>query len=311
MSDRHVIVGAGPVGAHTARLLAAQGSQVVVVTRSGRSPGIDGVESVALDASDPARLSEVAEGATALYNCANPSAYTNKAWSQIWPPLAASLLTAAERSGAVLVVASNLYPYGPVDVPMVEGMPDAATDAKGVIRARMWAEALRAHEEGRIKAVEVRASVYVGSGVGAGGHVSRVIPAALEGKPVRMLGDLDQPHSWTDVLDVARTLIKVATTESAWGRVWHAPTNAPRTQREAVGDVLAAAGRPMVKIGSIPGPVMTIGAAFVPMIKALHDTNYQRTRPYILDSTAAQTELSLAPTPWDEVCTRTAQPSVR
>src|SRR5689334_8630607 len=98
MTDRHLIVGAGPVGRHVAQLLAARGSEVVVVTRSGTDTGIAGVTHLALDASDPDALSAAAEGASVLYNCANPGDYT--AWDEVWPPLAAALLVAAERSGA-------------------------------------------------------------------------------------------------------------------------------------------------------------------------------------------------------------------
>lgn len=43
MNSTHVIVGAGPVGTETARLLRAAGHAVVVVTRSGRGPSVDGV----------------------------------------------------------------------------------------------------------------------------------------------------------------------------------------------------------------------------------------------------------------------------
>ena len=143
MSKTYVIVGAGPVGRHTAEVLRARGDEVRLVTRSGRVR-LDGVESVAADASDPEALTRLSEGAAALFNCANPVDYTT--WEQIWPPLAESLLTAAERSGATLVTASCLYPYGPTDTPMVEGQPDAATDHKGRLRAGMWAEARSRHE---------------------------------------------------------------------------------------------------------------------------------------------------------------------
>lgn len=102
---RYVIVGAGPVGRHTAELLRDRGESVRVLTRSGRV-SIDGVESVAVDAADPDALSAQVGDAVALFNCANPSHYT--IWDEVWPPLAESLLVAAERSGATLVTASCL-----------------------------------------------------------------------------------------------------------------------------------------------------------------------------------------------------------
>jgi hypothetical protein len=64
------------------------------------------VDLASIDASDTERLVEVARGAAAVYNCANPP-YDR--WVTDWPPLAASILSAAERTGAVLVTMSNLY----------------------------------------------------------------------------------------------------------------------------------------------------------------------------------------------------------
>jgi nucleoside-diphosphate-sugar epimerase len=304
MTDRHLIIGAGPVGRHVAELLAARGSEVIVGTRSGTDTGIDGVQHISVDASDADALSAAAEGAAVLYNCANPADYST--WDTFWPPIAAAMLTAAERSGAVLAITGNLYPYGPVDVPMVEGMPDAATDHKGALRARMWADAKAAHDAGRLRALEVRGSDYVGRGVGDNGHVTRAIPRALQGKSVMVLDDAHQPHSWTDVHDVARTLVAAAENEKAWGQIWHVPTTAPRTAAEAINDVLAAVGKPAVTVRRYPR-VMTRSLAKVnALFRELGETSYQRSAPYVLDSSRSEKLLGLTPSPWDEVCRRTA-----
>ena len=304
MRERHVVVGAGPVGRATAEELASAGHEVLLASRSGTGLAVPGADRVAVDAADAARLTELATGARAVYNCVNPPAY-NK-WPTMWPPVAAALLAAAERTGAVLVTAGNLYPYGPVDGPMVEGMPDAATGTKARIRAAMWADALAAHEAGRVRAAEVRGSDYMGAGVGDGGHIPRVVPRALTGKPVRVIGSPDQPHSWTDVRDMARALVAVAADETAWGRLWHAPTNPPRTQREAVADVCRAAGKEPVEVRRYPKTVMALGSLMSPVLRELGETLYQFERPYVLDSFAIGRDLGLEPTPWDEVCRRTA-----
>lgn len=304
MGERHVVVGAGPVGRATAEQLAGAGNEVVLASRSGAGPEVPGARRVALDASDADALSRVATGAHAIYNCVNPPAYDK--WPTLWPPVAEALLTAAEQSGAVLVTTGNLYPYGPVQSPMIEDMPDAGAGTKARVRAQMWAQALEAHEAGRVRAVEVRGSDYMGAGVGDGSHITRLVPRALSGRPVRVFGSPDQPHSWTDVLDMARALVAVAVRESAWGRVWHAPTNAPRTQREAVADVCRVAGREPVKVRGYPSWVLTVGGPFSPLIRELRETAYQFERPFVLDSSAIAHHLGLEPTPWDEVCRRTA-----
>jgi nucleoside-diphosphate-sugar epimerase len=311
MNELHVVVGAGPVGLTTAELLVEQGKDVVLVSRSGTGPEIARQEfgafrREAADAADAGRLVELAEGAVALYNCVNPPSYT--VWPEFWPPVAAAFLEAAERTGAVLVTAAALYPYGPVDGPMVEDLPDAATTKKALIRGGMWADAKERHDVGRIKAVEVRGSDYVGPRVSTTtGHIARVAPAALQGKTVRVFGSPDQPHSFTDVRDMARALVRVAGEPSAWGRVWHAPTNPAKTQTEVLHDVAASVGRTIGKVKPMPHVLLSVGGAVVPLLRELRETEYQFAAPYVLDSSDIEEAFGLAPTPWDEVCRATAE----
>jgi nucleoside-diphosphate-sugar epimerase len=301
---KHVVVGAGPVGQAVARQLVERGEEVVLASRSGSGPEIDGVGRVAVDAADADRLGELAAAAQVLYNCVNPPSYD--VWSTWWPPVAQAMLTAAERSGAVLATTSCLYPYGPVDGPMTEDLPDAATGTKARIRAGMWADALAAHEAGRLRAVEVRGADYLGPGI-TSSHVAAVAPRALRGKAVRMFGRVDVAHSMTDVRDMARTLVAAAGEPTAWGRVWHAPTNEARSQRETVADVCRSVGREPVAVRPWPAAMLGLGGLAVPFLREMRETVYQFQAPYVLDSSAAQRELGLAPTPWDEVCRATAE----
>lgn len=302
---RAVVVGAGPVGREAARVLVGAGHDVSVVTRSGRSSGVEGVPAVAADASDPLALARVVEGADALLNCANPKDYT--VWEEVWPPLAASLLTVAERSGATLVTAASLYPYGPVDGPMTEGMPDVATDHKGRLRAGMWAAARAGHEAGRLRAVEVRASDYLGAGVGQNGHVPRHVPAALAGRAAWMVGDPDLPHTFTDVTDMARTLAAVAFAPATWGRVWHAVSAPPSSQRAALTGALAAVGAAPVPVRRIPVAVLRAVGTVSPLARELGQLGYVFDRPYVMDSSRTQAALGLAPSPWADTLRRTGE----
>jgi nucleoside-diphosphate-sugar epimerase len=190
-------------------------------------------------------------------------------------------------------------------VPMVEGLPDVATGTKARLRAGMWADAKRLHDAGRIRVVEVRGSDYMGPGVGMG-HIPQVAPRALAGKTVRVFGSADQPHSWTDVRDMGRSLVALVSDESTWGRVWHAPTNEPRTQAEAVADVCRSIGREPVRVKPWPRALLSVGGAVVPLLREMRETVYQFERSYVLDSSAIERELGLKPTPWDEVCRATA-----
>jgi nucleoside-diphosphate-sugar epimerase len=292
--SQHVIVGAGPVGTATALILAERGDKVRLVTRRGTGPEHPSIERVTADATDADRLTEVAAGAVALYNCANPPYHT---WLTDWPPLAASLLAAAERSGATLATAANLYGYGPVDAPMTAETPLAATHPKLKIRADMWRDALAAHQAGRIKATEVRASDYIEDNSLLTFVLGQPI---LTGKRAYSPEPLKVKHSWTSIGDVARTLVTVATDERAWGHAWIVPTGEPLTVRELADRFAAVNGAPKPKLTSIPYPVLWTYGLFDKFVKELRTTRYQFTAPFVVDSSATTAAFGIEPSSIDD-----------
>src|SRR5580698_8840052 len=126
----HLIVGAGSVGSATAVLLADQGEEVRLVSRSGHGPADPRIQKVPLDANDRAAVLGTAIGV-----------------------------------GASLLTVGNLYVYGPVGHPIRESDPLVPAGRKGAIRAQMWTDALAAHAAGKLKVTEVRSSDYFGPGV--------------------------------------------------------------------------------------------------------------------------------------------------
>ena len=208
MNERHVVVGAGPVGLATAELLVEQGKDVVLVSRSGTGPEIDGRtpgggrrrrRRPAGRAGRRARPRSTTASTRRRTRCGRSSGRRSPRRS--WRP--------PSSTGAVLVTAAALYPYGPVDGPMVEGLPDAATDQEGADPrrdvGRGEAAARRRPDQGRRGA---RLGLRGTAGLDLTGHIARVAPAALQGKTVRVFGRPDQPHSFTDVRDMARALVR-------------------------------------------------------------------------------------------------------
>jgi nucleoside-diphosphate-sugar epimerase len=293
----HVIVGSGPVGTAVAELLSQDGQQVRIVTRRGTGPEHPAVERIAADATDAARMRSLTTGAVALYNCANP-AYTR--WPADWPPLAASLLGAAGSSGAVLAVTGNLYGYGPVAGPITEQCPLAATTRKGRVRARMWQDALAAHDAGRVRAVEARGADYLGTG-SASLFSTVLLPAMAGNRTARLPADLDAPHSFTYPGDMARALVVMARDERAWGRAWHVPSPPPITIRDLVRRYCDLIGHPGAKLSAVPRPMLRLLAPFVPMLRELAEMDYQFYAPMVLDSSAATRTFGLHATALDTV----------
>jgi nucleoside-diphosphate-sugar epimerase len=231
-----------------------------------------------------------------LYSRAGPAYHR---WSTDWPPLGAALIQAAENTGAVLVTTGNLYGYGEVDGPITEDLPLRPNSVKGRIRAALWADALAAHEAGRIRTAEVRGSDYLGAGA-LSPFSAMVLPKVLAGKRGSVPADLDAPHSWTYVGDVVRTLVAVATEPSAWGRAWHVPTAAPLSVRALAIRATELAGAPPAQVGRMPAFVLRLAALVNPAAREMLEVQYQLRKPFVLDSSAAIAAWGIDPTPTDE-----------
>jgi nucleoside-diphosphate-sugar epimerase len=302
----HLVVGAGPVGAALAQRLSQAGRTVRVVTRSGSGPDLPRVQRLALDATDEAALAAAARGVGVVYNCANPGPYPE--WERGWPPLAKSVLHAAETSGAVLVTLGNLYGYGPVAGPMTRDRPLAPSGPLGEVRARMWQDALAAHRAGRVRVTEARASDYIGPTVPAShGLLPTYASATLAGKPAFVMADPDQPHTWTAVDDVVSTLVALGADDRAWGSPWLVPSNPPATVREVLRELGARAGTGEPRLRQVPRIALRAGGLAVPLVREALGVLYQFDRPFVADAAETSSVLGVRPTPWATVLDATAR----
>ncbi|RKE22303.1 NAD-dependent epimerase/dehydratase family protein [Streptomyces sp. TLI_171] len=294
----YVVVGAGATGAAAARLLAESGERVRLVTRSGSGPVHPRIDLTTANATDPDRLAELAAGAAVLMNCAMPPYHR---WPELFPPLAAGLLGAAERTGADYVMLGNVYAYGPVDGPVTERAPDRPSSVKGRVRAAMWADALAAHRAGRVRVTEVRASDFLGAGA-VSPFTLLVGAAVLTGQPVAYPGDLDAPHSWTYTRDAARTLVAAARSEQSWGRAWHVPSVSHAPARELAVRLAELAGAPAPRLDRMSAAALAEAARLDPVMAEVPEMLYLYDRPALLDSAATEAALGVsAATPLDTV----------
>ena len=309
MGELSLVIGAGVIGSQVADMLAERGDRVSVVSRRGSGPA-----GVAADAADAGAMARLAEGVSVIYNCVNPPYHR---WPADWPPIAASVLAAAERSGAVLITLSNLYGYGPAVSggydeahPMTEATALAATGRKGRVRARVWQDALAAHQAGRVRVAEVRAADFIGPGAQSA-LGERIVRRVRLGKGVSVLGRADRPHTWSFTGDVAGMLVTAGSDPEAWGRAWHVPSNEPRSQRQVIDDLARAAGVGQVRAGEIPSAVLRGMGLLSPLMRELRETEYQFRDDFVMDSTAAQATFGLKPTPWEEIIAETVRPASR
>lgn len=215
--SHYLIVGAGPVGRETARLLAEEGHSVILTSRNAGSLDAGDVRTISSDATDPVQLAELAKGADAIFMCAM-AAYHR--WPTDFFPIMDGTVKTAEQVGAKLLVVGNVYGYGAGAVsPLTPELEPDPTTRKGTTRHIMWQRALRSN----VPAIEVRASDYLGKEAVA--YFSLLaLPSLLKNEPVSFLGDPDVLHAWSFTKDTAKTLVAASRFTGEWGRAFHVPS---------------------------------------------------------------------------------------
>ncbi|MEX0171401.1 NAD-dependent epimerase/dehydratase family protein [Streptomyces sp. LMG1-1-1.1] len=305
-TPRHVIFGSGAVGTAVAEALVRQGESVRMVNRSGRADVPDGVEVAAGDATDPAFTTAVAAGAAVVYQALNPPYHR---WQQEFPALQAGVLAAAEAAGARMVSMDNVYSYGPpAGRPFTEETPDAATTRKGRLRGRMAQDLLAAHKAGRVEVAIGRASDYFGPRGGAQSNLGDLVfPALLAGRAATVLGDPDQPHTYTFIPDIGESLALLGHHPDAPGRIWHLPNDPhTRTTRELVDLAHRTTGRHgTARLRRMPSFALYAIGAVNRTVRELIEMQYEFAEPFVVDSTLIRDRLGAVATPSEEALERT------
>ena len=304
-APRHVVFGTGTIGAALIDQLVERELPVRAVNRTGRAAVPAGVEVVGGDASDPAFTTDVAQGAAAVYQVVNPGYHQ---WPEKFPPLQRAIVAAAQSSGARLVSFENVYMYGDTGGrPITEDLPYAATTRKGRVRAAMAQELTDLQRKGAVQLATARASDYFGPWATSQSPLGdRVIGAALAGKPAQVIGDPDQPHSYTFTRDAAKVLATLGTDPRATGEVWHIPNAPSRSTRELIAMIAGELQRE-IKVRAAPGLLLRLIGVVDPQVRELPEMLYEFTQPFIVDGSKFERTFGFGATPFAEAIPATVK----
>ncbi|MBI4781187.1 MAG: NAD-dependent epimerase/dehydratase family protein [Oscillatoriophycideae cyanobacterium NC_groundwater_1537_Pr4_S-0.65um_50_18] len=278
-SELHIIFGTGPLGQAVMRELLMRDVQIRMINRSGQAAVPDSVEVVAADAYSLKDACAAAQGASVIYQCAQP-AYTQ--WQSLFPQLQASIVQAAAVNGAKLIVGDNLYMYGAVQGAMHENLPYAATTRKGRTRAQMAEALLVAHRQGVVQVAIARSSDFYGPGVLGSVMGDRIFPAVLAGKTAAAVGNLDVPHTYTFIDDFGKALVVLGERQEALGEIWHVPNAATLTTRQFLTLAFKEAGHPP-KMSGTEKLMMRFAGLFIPEARETVEMMYEFEQPLIVD----------------------------
>ena len=255
-----------------------------MVNRSGAAQVPDGVDVVAGDAADsgvhhrrsPRRRRGLPDPQPAL-----------RPLVEEFPALQAGVLAAAEAHGARLVSMENVYIYGrPAGRPLTETRRLCRHTKKGKLRGQMaricWRPTRPVGSRSRSDGPRTTS-----------GHGAVPSPTSATGSsrpPSReaasVLGDPDQPHTYTYIPDIGEGLAVLGEHPDAAGEVWHLPNDPDtRTTRQLCRLVYRQAGKSRARLRQLPPLLLRVGALANPTLRELLEMQYQFAEPFIVDST--------------------------
>ncbi|MDA0180039.1 NAD(P)-dependent oxidoreductase [Solirubrobacter phytolaccae] len=269
-----LIGGAGFIGAHLASELSGRGEDVVVLDDDRTwSTDADGAAARAREWRRRMLLGDVelrhgaAEHAAAVLAAVEPEVVVHLANLPLVgvasrdPALAraaivgttAAVLAGVERHApdARLTYVSSSMVYGdfagdpqPETAPLVPREPYGAgkLEAERLVRAS------------RTRWTIVRPSAVYGPGDGHGRFATRLVDAAVHGRPLRLTADPDTRLDFTAVTDVARGLADAALSPAAEHGTFNLAAGRARSLRDAIDAVRALGGDVEVELAAAPGP---------------------------------------------------------
>ncbi|OWY20429.1 NAD-dependent dehydratase [Sphingobacteriales bacterium UPWRP_1] len=296
MKDTHLIFGTGPLGRYTAESLLQMGYKVVLINRSGKMPSPpSGAELIKSDALTVDVQHDIFKEVKAIYQCSQPAYHR---WKEEFPKLQDAILRIAIENKTKLIVAENLYMYGNTHgKPMTEETPYNPCSGKGQVRMEMSNTLFEAYKQGKVQVAVVRGSDFFGPWEPINGEM--IFKAALQKKTVNMLGNLNQPHSFTYVKDFGKALAIAGTDDRASGKIWHVPSGKPYTQNELAALLSKELGYP-VKTRATGKFILSIIGLFNKPANELVEMLYEFNEPFIINSDLMVRTFGLTDTPMEQ-----------
>jgi nucleoside-diphosphate-sugar epimerase len=284
--------------------LVERGESVRMVNRSGKMHEIPaGVEVVASDLYDPAKVREVTRGAKVVYQSAQPEYFQ---WPKKFPALQKSIIDGLTGSNAKLVLVENVYMYGKMNGrPLTEDLPYKAQTRKGRVRGEISTTAFEAHKQGRVRVAAARGGNFFGPWGTDSTMGARAFYPLLRGKPAQLIGRTDLPHTHTYIKDFGRALVLLGEREEADGQAWHVPNDQPRMTQGELIRIFAEEAGVEPKMSSMGKLMMAIGGLFIPEAKETVEMMYEFDAPFIIDSSKFEKTFGMKATPIREAIKET------
>jgi nucleoside-diphosphate-sugar epimerase len=244
-------------------------------------------------------IEKAVEGSEVVYLTAGIK-YNIKDWREQWPVIMRNVVESCEKTGAKLVFFDNVYSYGKVIGKMTEETPYNPCSKKGEVRVKQVNYLMDEVKKGNLQAQIARSADFYGPDNRTSFAHILVFENLNKGKKAQWMVNSDVRHSLTFTPDASKATAILGNTESAYGQVWHMPTDPnAKTGKEIIAEVASALGKE-ARMTTMPRWMLRMAGLFIPEIKESMEMLYQYDSDYLFDSSKFEKAFDFNTTTYQE-----------
>jgi nucleoside-diphosphate-sugar epimerase len=299
-----LVLGAtGGIGGEVARRLKARGWTVRALHRDAarmavNNPGFTWTQGDAMRAGD---VIAAARGASLIVHAVNPPGYRD--WGKLVLPMLDSTISAAQASGASILLPGTIYNYGPdAFADLDETSAQTPLTVKGAIRVEMERR-LRIASATGTPVLIVRAGDFFGPNAASSWFSQGLVKPC---RPVTAIGYPGRPgtgHQWAYLPDVAETMVRLVGIGETLPpfATFHMEGHWDEDGSAMIGAIRRVVGNPRLKVRSFPWRLLALASPFVPLFRELREMRYLWETPIRMNNARLVGKLGREPhTPLDK-----------
>ena len=117
----------------------------------------------------------------------------------------------------------------------------------------------------------------------------------LKNKSPQWIGKLDVIHSFTNIIDIGKSVAILGNTKDAFNQVWHLPTTDEKLLEREWIEIFMREMSIKKNIQTVPGWAISPLGIFIPVLKELKEMSYQFEMDYFFNSTKFNKQFNYIP----------------
>ncbi len=270
-----IVLGAnGRFGRAAVDAFGQQGWDVTALARSWPTP--PATRHVTVDVTDSAALADACMGHDVIVNAINPPYHH---WARVLPAITRAVISAAQASGATVMIPGNVYTYGTV-LPerLCEDTAHVGDTRKGRLRIQMET----AYRDSGVRTIVLRGGDFIEAEKTGAWFDSHMAHKAWEGK-FSYPGPRDLPHAWAYLPDMARAMALLASRRAQMAPFEEFGFEGMTLTGDDLGALVSDAVGRDVRFTGFPWVALRIMALWSPLMREVLEMRYLWQRPHRVD----------------------------